>query len=275
MSPINVMLNGLPGNVSSVIATGIAQNSDFQLLPWSFTGPEITAKTCQLANVTVNLVLPQYKDAVLNKIKVEYGSFLTVDYTHPSAVNANAEYYCQNGLPFIMGTTGGDRAKLTATVENSDICAVIAPNMAKQIVALQSIFDYAAQNFPGVFSEYNLTVRESHQKGKADTSGTARAIVRLLNKLGLEYDVEQIEKERDPEKQKSEWGVPEEFLGGHAWHTYTIAAKDGNSLFEFKHNINGRSIYIEGTMDALRFLNKKAAGGAKGQVYSMIDVMRG
>lgn len=269
------MLNGLPGNVSSVIATGIAQNKDFRLLPWSFTGPEITAKTCQIADVTVNLVLPRDKDAALANIKAEYGPFLTVDYTHPSAVNANAEYYCQNGLPFAMGTTGGDRAKLIATVEASDICAVIAPNMAKQIVALQAMFDYAAQNFPGVFSEYDLTVRESHQQGKADTSGTARAIVGLLNKLGLGYNVEQIEMERDPAKQKAEWGVPEEFLGGHAWHTYTITAKDGNSLFEFKHNINGRSIYIEGTLDALRFLNKKAAAGEKGRVYSMIDVMRG
>ena len=275
MPQINVMLNGLPGNVSSVIATGIAQNKAFRLLPWSFTGPEITAKTCQIADVAVNLVLPQDRDAALAKIRAEYGQFLTVDFTHPSAVNANAAYYCQNGLPFAMGTTGGDRAQLTALVEASDICAVIAPNMAKQIVALQAMFDYAAQNFPGVFSEYDLRVRETHQQGKADTSGTARAIVGLLNKLGLDYDVEQIEMERDPQKQKDEWGVPDEYLSGHAWHTYTLTAKDGNSLFEFKHNINGRGIYIEGTLDALRFLDKKIAAGEKGKVFSMIDVMRG
>ena len=65
MSKINVMLNGLPGNVSSVIAGGIARNQDFNLLPWSFTGPEITAKTCQIEDVTVNLVLPQDRDATL------------------------------------------------------------------------------------------------------------------------------------------------------------------------------------------------------------------
>lgn len=275
MLPINVMLNGLPGKVSSIIATGVAQNEDFRLLPWSFTGPEVTAKTCQIADIAVNLVPPSERGDALAKIKTIYGPFLSVDYTHPSAVNANGEYYCENGLPFVMGTTGGDRARINAVVEASEICAVIAPNMAKQIVAMQAMFDYAARNFPGVFSEYDLTVRESHQKGKADTSGTARAIIRLLNTLGLDYNVEQIEMERDPEKQKTEWGVPEEFLGGHAWHTYTITAKDGNSLFAFKHNINGRGIYVEGTLDALRFLQKKVAAGEKGKVYSMIDVLRG
>lgn len=274
MSKINVMLNGLPGNVSSVIAGGIARNRDFNLLPWSFTGPEITAQTCQIEDIAVNLVQPQKRATVLDQIRAEYGEFLTVDYTHPSAVNANVEYYCNNDLPFAMGTTGGDRMKLNADVRDSRICAVIAPNMAKQIVALQAMFDYAAQNFPGVFAEYDLRVRESHQKDKADTSGTARAIVGLLNILGVNYDMSQIEKERDPKKQKDDWGVPEAFLGGHAWHTYTLTAKDGNSLFEFKHNINGRNIYIEGTLDALRFLNKKVKAGATGIVYSMIDVMR-
>ena len=32
-----------------------------------------------------------------------------VDYTHPSAVNANAVFYARHHLPFVMGTTGGDR----------------------------------------------------------------------------------------------------------------------------------------------------------------------
>lgn len=275
MSKINVMLNGLPGNVSSVIADGIASHQDFNLLPWSFTGPEITAKTCQIGGAAVNLVLPGDRKAVLDQIWAQYGSFLTVDYTHPTVVNANAEFYCAHELPFAMGTTGGDRARLEAAVKASDICAVIAPNMAKQIVALQAMFDFAAQNFPGVFSEYNLKVRESHQTGKADTSGTAKAIVGLLNKLGLNYNMDDIEKERDPQKQQHVWGVPEKFLGGHAWHTYTLTAKDDNSLFEFKHNINGRGIYIEGTLDALRFLhNQVTAGNCAGRVFDMIDVMK-
>jgi hypothetical protein len=61
-----------------------------------------------------------------------------VDYTLPSAVNENAEFYCANALPFVMGTTGGDREALLASVAAAGRYAVIAPNMGKQIVAFQA-----------------------------------------------------------------------------------------------------------------------------------------
>lgn len=46
---------------------------------------------------------------------------------------ANAEIYCKLGVPFVMGTTGGDRAMLYETVKNSDVYAVISPQMGKQV----------------------------------------------------------------------------------------------------------------------------------------------
>ena len=71
-------------------------------------------------------------------------TLVAIDYTHPSAVNNNAALYARVGLPFVMGTTGGDRQKLEATVRaNTDasFAAVIAPNMGKQIVALQAMLE--------------------------------------------------------------------------------------------------------------------------------------
>ena len=41
-----------------------------------------------------------------------------------------------------------------------------------------------AQNFPGAFAGYTLEVTESHQRNKADTSGTAKAVVGSFAKLG-------------------------------------------------------------------------------------------
>jgi 4-hydroxy-tetrahydrodipicolinate reductase len=43
--------------------------------------------------------------------------------------------------------------------------------------------DHMATNFPSAFAGYKLTVTESHQSGKADTSGTAKAMVEYFNKL--------------------------------------------------------------------------------------------
>lgn len=57
--------------------------------------------------------------------------FICIDYTHPSAVNSNAEFYVKHGIPFVMGTTGGDRDKLLETVKDANLFSVIAPNMGK------------------------------------------------------------------------------------------------------------------------------------------------
>lgn len=46
----------------------------------------------------------------------------------------NAELYGKVGVPFVMGTTGGDRDQLYKTVEDSKVYAVISPQMGKQVI---------------------------------------------------------------------------------------------------------------------------------------------
>ncbi|MBT4364291.1 MAG: dihydrodipicolinate reductase [Desulfobacterales bacterium] len=275
MNKIKVMINGIPGNVAIIMAKHAIYDDRFYLIPYSLTGPEITETEHIVGSSTVKLISPSDRDLMINEIKEREGEFISIDYTHPTAVNDNSDFYCRNSLPFVMGTTGGDRELLHNTVISSNIPAVIAPNMAKQIVGFQAMMEYAADTFPGLFKGYTLEINESHQKGKADTSGTAKAMVQYFNKMGLSYEEKQIKKERDPEIQKTKWGVPDEHLGGHAWHTYTITSADNNAKFAFTHNINGRDIYSRGTLDAVIFLEKKIKESEKGAVFSMIDVMKG
>jgi len=275
MQPITVMVNGIPGKVACTVARHVRGDRRFQLIPCSFTGPEIQENAYALEGTAIRLIRPDGREAALRELRQTHGDFLSVDYTHPSAVNANADFYCRHALPFVMGTTGGDRQQLEETVRSSGVAAVVAPNMAKQIVGFQAMMEYAAQTFPGLFKGYSLAIRESHQKGKADTSGTAKAMVRYFNRLGIPFTDEQIAMERDPQVQSSRWGVPEQYLTGHGWHTYTLVSADKTVRFEFTHNINGRDIYAQGTLDALLYLEKKLAAGARGKLYTMIDVLKG
>lgn len=274
MSRTKIMLNGLPGNVTQVICRQALADDRITVLPYSLTGPEIQIPSCHCGETAIELIRPDHRDDKIEVIKKAEGPFITVDFTHPTAVNANAEFYCRNQLPFVMGTTGGDRDQLMATVENSSIAAVIAPNMAKQIVGFQAMMAYAAERFPNLFNGYRLTIRESHQASKADTSGTAKAMVGYFNKMGVNFTPGQIEMERDPERQQNMWGIPVEHLAGHGWHTYSLTSPDQSAKFEFIHNINGREIYGEGTLDAVLFLSRKVQEGAKGKVFSMIDVLQ-
>jgi 4-hydroxy-tetrahydrodipicolinate reductase len=208
--------------------------------------------------------------------KTAYGekNLLAVDYTHPSAVNSNAAFYAENKLPFVMGTTGGERDKLVADMNAAKHFSVIAPNMAKQIVALQSALEDLAVKYPGAFNNYKLACTESHQNTKADTSGTAKAVISSLKQLAADDDFSttDIDMIRDDEE-AMDFGVPEDALKGHAFHTYTLTSADGTVQFALEHNVAGRTIYAEGTADAVKFLAKKLQTEDEGKVYTMVNVL--
>ena len=274
MSRIKVMVNGIPGNMAVNVARHIFVDDRFSLVPFSLTGAEIQESEHKIETNAVRLLKPDDREQSIGDVKQKEGQFLSVDYTHPSAVNANAEFYCKHKLPFVMGTTGGDRPGLEACVRKSSISAVIAPNMAKQIVGFQAMMEYAADTFPDLFKGYALEIKESHQKGKADTSGTAKAMVRYFNQMGLDFSESDITKEREPRIQTERWGIPQEYLGGHGWHTYALTSSDKTVRFEFSHNVNGRDVYARGTLDAVLFLAARVREGAQGNVYTMIDVLK-
>ncbi len=275
MNPIKIMVNGLPGNMASNVAKHALKDARFELIPQSLTGPEITATAATVESVSFTLIQPQDRDQAISAIRENSGDFISVDYSLPPAVNDNAAFYCRHGLPFVMGTTGGDRSLLIDTVTASSVCAVIAPNMAKQIVGFQAMMEYAAQTFPHLFEGYTLEIKESHQQGKADTSGTAKAMVGYFNRLGTPFAAKDIIMERTPEIQQDIWGIPAEFLSGHGWHTYTLTSGDKTVRFEFTHNVNGRDVYALGTLDAILFLAGKVKDGVAGKAFTMIDVLKG
>ncbi len=322
----NVTVSGLPGNMATEVARQVVTSNDLTLVPWAYTGVGMPTHI-DIGEKGIRLIGPEERGPLPGR-----QSTLAVDYTHPSVTNDNCNFYCDNNFNFVMGTTGGDRNALEQRVKNSDIVAVIAPNMAKQIVAFQSVMEEFAQAHPCSLNGYELSITESHQNGKADTSGTAKAVVGYFNELGIPFTNDQIVKIRNTEEQLK-MRVPEEFLTGHGWHTYSIESDSANSDFkelgmelfnfitkspvfkgyssigefdaksgqghlsrispdktilfgydnvsdgtypfiEFTHNVNGRGIYAAGTLDALKFLDKKVQAGERGEVYSMIDVLK-
>ncbi|MBC8198779.1 MAG: dihydrodipicolinate reductase [Desulfobacteraceae bacterium] len=274
MNRMKIMVNGIPGNMAVNVAKHVLDDEKFELISYSFTGPEIAETQYVIDSLSITLIQPEKRNQAITEIVDTGGFFVSVDYTHPLAVNGNAEFYCKHNLPFVMGTTGGDRKLLEDTIKKSSIPAVVAPNMAKQIVGFQAMMEYGAKSFPDLFKGYSLQVKESHQKGKADTSGTAKAMIRYFNEFGMPFNEEEIIMERDPETQKVKWGISEEYLSGHGWHTYTLISEDQTVRFEFTHNVNGRDIYAKGTLDAISYLYKRIEEGAKGRMFTMIDVLK-
>ncbi|KAG6547524.1 hypothetical protein Mapa_010972 [Marchantia paleacea] len=277
-----VMVNGISGKMGLETAKA-ALEAGLHLVPYSFTGrmgpDQVPLSKIDVEGVEVEVYGFSQRELAMDLCKQVSRRAVVIDYTVPAAVIGNASLYCSAGVPFVMGTTGGDREKLMKIVNDSKICAVIAPQMGKQVVAFQAAMEIMAEQFPGAFSGYKLKVTESHQATKLDTSGTAKAVISSFKKLGLNFDLDQITSIREEEGYK-EMQVPEDYYNAHAFHTYRVSSPDDSVAFEFKHNVCGRKIYAQGTVDAVLFLMNKVIQKQdldrelEGKVFNMIDVLR-
>lgn len=268
-----VAMSGLPGNMPTKIVEHILradkEKYPFTLCPHALTGPEVTQKTVTVCRKKIKLYPPDRAEEFFDAVErfEDTRPVVIVDYTHASAIENNVQMYCAEGIPFVMGTTGGDEKWIKKIVRETTNCAIVGPNASAQIVVFQAMMTYVATTFPDIFCGFTLEVVESHQKGKKDTSGTAKAIVNNFNAMGIPFTFDQIKKIREPGEQRA-MGVPEEYLTGHAWHTYTVRAPDGNVFFQFTHNVNGRDTYALGTLDLINFLMNNIQIG---KTYSVID----
>ncbi|XP_057478071.1 4-hydroxy-tetrahydrodipicolinate reductase 2, chloroplastic-like isoform X2 [Actinidia eriantha] len=251
-----------------------AVSAGLHLVPLSFSSSEESQKTVEVGGKEIQMYGPSERESILASTFEEYPNLVVVDYTVPAAGNDNAELYCKIGVPFVMGTTVRDRERLYKTVEDSKVYAVISPQMGKQVVAFIAAMEIMAEQFPGAFYGYSLQVMESHQANKLDASGTAKEVISCFQKLGVPFDLDEMQMIRDPKQQLEVVGVPEEHLSGHAFHLYHLKSPDQTVSFEFQHNVCGRSIYAEGTIDATIFLAQKVRAKAEKRIYNMIDVLR-
>ncbi|KAI0563728.1 Dihydrodipicolinate reductase [Gracilaria domingensis] len=169
-----VMVNGVPGKMASATAEEVVRRG-MTLANEALTGPGMRGSVL-IEGTEVALSPPEGHVQCLQRVRNKYPKLILVDYTHPSAANKNVEKYAEQGLSFVIGTTGGDEDAMRRAVSAAaGVYAVIAPNMGKQIVAFQAMMEMMAKEFPGAFAGYKLSVKESHQATKADTSGTAKS----------------------------------------------------------------------------------------------------
>ena len=272
MARIPLLFSGLPGKMAAEVFALAAEQQhalNLQLHPQGLCGSERHAGTYETQGARLEL-LPEAKRDALQCLP----GTIAIDYSTPDAALRNVRFFVERGIPFIMGTTGFDRAEAVCLVEAGNVPAVIAPNMGIPILLIQRALSQLAKEFPGALQGYSVTIQESHQSTKKDTSGTAKALVNAFQQLGLPASTEAIQMVRNPEVQRRELSVPEEFLGGHAYHFYNVSSPDESVKLGLSHCIHGRRVYAEGTLKAVAFLNQRVMEGVRGVCYSMEDVLR-
>ena len=260
---IPIFISGM-GKMGTLIAEQVAQSDHFVLSRYAMTSARHRRTVQKFGEQNVLLVdyCPSHRELAPGTI--------AVDFTTAKSAVLNVIQYTYLNIPFVMGTTGGDRQEIEKMVRRSQISAVIAPNMATEVVEVQDEFQRLIETSPDTFQGWHMTVRESHQVAKRDVSGTARAFQAQLERLGATMEGE-IESIRDPEVQR-QLGIKN--LDGHAYHWITLTGPNDETR-EFTTAIEGRQSYVEGTLAAIRFLAIQIRNGSQGEVFTMSDVVSG
>lgn len=113
------------------------------------------------------------------------------------------------------------------------------------------------------FSNYNISITESHQSAKTTEPGTAYDFAASLN-----FPTQKIVSVRDPEIQQNQIGIPPEYLGRHAYHKITI--KDGDDEITLQTKVLGHQSYASGVGKIIGAVLKH---NLENRIYSVFELI--
>lgn len=272
IEPINgvtpVLVSGLPGNMATLTAEALSRDDRFYLLPFAISSARQRSTSKTLSGGQRIDLLNYYP------FEVPKGT-IAVDYTTSQSAELNAINYTRRGIPFVMGTTVRNFEVFREMVRHSDISAVIAPNMATPVVELQDALANLLKTSPNYFANWHMTIWESHQDSKVDldgnpiVSGTAIALREAFERLGAVMD-DEIDSIRNRDQQR-QLGIQN--LDAHAYHCVKLVGPNGEKR-QFTTHIEGREPYVDLTLESIPFLARKIKEGARGEIYTAIDVIK-
>lgn len=270
---IPILMSGLPGKMATLVAESVEQDKNFYLQRIVLSSQTNSYKKMEIQSRRVSLLhwseWPVFFTSPRGIFDMREGT-IAVDFSTPDATLENARFFVRHRIPFVMGTTGFDRVQVEDLVKNSEVNAVIAPNMALSVIKLQDELQSLIETAPDTYRGWHMSIFESHQATKRDVSGTAKAFQVQLEQLGAIMGSE-IVPIRNPERQR-QLGIQN--LEAHAYHWITLTGPGGQKK-EYETQIEGRIPYVEGTLLAARFLHRQMATGLREQVFSMRDVLKG
>ncbi|KAF7826137.1 4-hydroxy-tetrahydrodipicolinate reductase 2, chloroplastic-like [Senna tora] len=159
---IPIMVNSCTGKMGRAVITEALLREMF-VIPVSFGSEATSGQTYDICGKKIYKQGFYHREIVLEILLDKYPNMIVVDFTESSAVNDNVELYCYFGVPFVLGTHGGDRSLMHQKVKDSKGYALISSHIGKQGIAFLGILEHMANRFPGIFAGYSLRVSDGPQ----------------------------------------------------------------------------------------------------------------
>lgn len=164
--------------------------------------------------------------------------------------------FCRRtGSTFVELSTGLETEHLSP-----DFPLVICPNTSMLMLKTMAML----AQFGRHFKDYSISVTESHQSAKQTEPGTA---YNLANSLA--FPVKDIISIRDRDIQSAKIGIPDEFLGKHAYHQILI--RDGNDSLTIETRVLGHDSYAAGVRQIIDIVLSKDLAKRRHNVLELLQ----
>ena len=244
---INILLNGCNGNMGKAMINYVNTLPDFNIL-----------YGIDKDNTDLFHQITKKPDVI-------------IDFSTVSATFTALNYAIENLIPIVIATTGFSSTDNKKIDEFSEAIPIFkASNMSYGI----HLFTNMASSLAKKLKNMDIEIIEKHHRFKKDApSGTALMIANAINKkCGEKYKfvfdrTTSNPLNKDTSRTKNEIGFSSVRGGGLAGE-HSVLFLGEKETIEITHTAYSRNIYIEGALDAARFIITKKNG-----LYSMEDLI--
>ncbi|HEX7079572.1 MAG TPA: 4-hydroxy-tetrahydrodipicolinate reductase [Gammaproteobacteria bacterium] len=198
-----------------------------------------------------------------------HGAQVAVDFTLPTALEANVKACVETGTALVVGTTGLEKRHFDAMERAAhQIPIVYGRNMS---VGVNLFMELVARAARALGDEYDVEIVEAHHRHKVDApSGTALALgERVAEAKGrpLKDLAVYTRQGRTGPRVPSTIGFSV-IRGGNIVGDHSVLFIAGDEQVEFVHRARDRRAFARGALRAARWVAGRAPG-----YYSMADVL--
>lgn len=190
-----------------------------------------------------------------------------IDFSNPSALQAELEYITAHKLPLVLCTTGLSADQMDAVHKAAEIVPIFfSSNMSLGVAVLSALTKKAAALLGDTF---DIEVVEMHHNQKLDApSGTALMLADAA-KAGLSYEPKYTydRHTRRQKRDKKEIGIAS-LRGGTVVGEHSVYFAGEQEVVTLSHSAGSRSVFASGALTAAAFIADKPAG-----MYSMEDIL--
>ncbi len=190
-----------------------------------------------------------------------------IDFSHVSALDNVLKLALSKGKPAVIATTGfSEVQRASILLASAQIPIFFTANMSLGVSLVCELAQKAAAVLGGSF---DIEIVEAHHHRKLDApSGTALMIADAISEsLDYEPEYEYDRHSKHEKRSKDEIGI-HSIRGGTIVGEHEVIFAGDDEVIKIFHSASSRKIFANGSINAARFISKKAPG-----LYSMKELV--